>query len=268
MKDIFRPGMYPAAALALALALPSPASSADLVTEPAEPTPPVVVAPLVTGSLTLYGWLPWIDGDVGVRGAGPVDVSLDPHDILENLNMTFMGSGDIRWGPVGLFGDLVYMDLGKTAATPGPLFGDATAGLSMTIGTVAGTYQLYEEGNDWLQVVGGARFYNIEAELDLSGGILPGRSADGSLDWVDPMVGLRGRKELDANWFLAGNALIGGFGVGSELSWDVFGGLGYKFNESISMTAGYRALGIDYSDNGTVIDLVTQGPLVALTFSF
>jgi hypothetical protein len=255
-------------ALSIGAVLPQGALAADLVTEPAEPTPPVALAPLVTGSLTLYGWLPWIDGDVGVRGAGPVDVSLDPHDILENLDMTFMGSGDIRWGQVGLFGDLVYMKLGATKATPGPLFKDATASLSMTIGTIAGTYQLYEQGNDWVQLVGGARFYNIDTSIDLSSGILKGRSADGGLDWVDPMFGLRGRKELDANWFLTGTALIGGFGVGSDLSWDVFGGLGYKFNESVSMTAGYRALGIDYSDNGTVIDLVTQGPLVALTFSF
>jgi hypothetical protein len=268
MSATSKTGLFAGALMVLGAAMPSAVMAADLVTEPVEPTPPVAVTPLVTGSLTLYGWLPWIDGDVGVRGAGPVDVSLDPHDILENLNMTFMGSGEIRWGPVGLFGDLVYMDLGATQATPGPLFDDATAGLSMTIGTIAGTYQLYEQGNDWLQVVGGARFYNIKADIDLSGGILAGRSAEGSLDWVDPMVGLRGRKELDPNWFLTGSALVGGFGVGSELSWDVFGGVGYKFNESVSMTAGYRALGIDYSDGGTVIDLVTQGPLVALTFSF
>lgn len=256
------------AAIGLWLPLAGGASAADLATEPAAPVPPAVVEPGVAGSLTLYGWLPWMDGQAGVDGTGPVDVSLDPHDILEKLNMAFMAAGDIRWGPVGLFGDLIYMDIGASQALPGPDFSNAEVGLTMTIGTVAGTYQVYESGNDWLQVMGGARFWNIEGSLDLSGGAAGQQSADATIDWVDPMVGLRGRKFLDDKWFLAGTGLIGGFGVGSELSWDVFAGIGYQFNESFSMSGGYRALGVDYDQNGDVIDLVSQGPMFALTFNF
>jgi opacity protein-like surface antigen len=254
--------------LAAALLLPGAAFAADLVTEPSEPVPPAVVESGFSGSATFYGWLPWIDGDAGVAGLGPVEVSIDPHELLENLNMTFMGTGDLRWGPVGIFGDLVYMDVGKTEATPGPLFSDATAALSMTIATVAGTYRAYESGGDWLEVMGGARFWKIDGSLDLSSGILRGRSASKTLDWVDPMIGLRGHKEIDAKWFLTGTALVGGFGVGSELTWDVFGGVGYNFTESFAMTAGYRALSVDYEQDGDIIDLVTQGPMFTFTFSF
>lgn len=48
----------------------------------------------------------------------------------------------------------------------------------------------------------------------------------------------------------------------------MFGGLGYRFTESVSMSIGYRAFGVDYSDSGDVIDLVSHGPLVGITFRF
>ncbi|MGF7161519.1 hypothetical protein FHS85_003160 [Rhodoligotrophos appendicifer] len=40
--------------------------------------------------------------------------------------------------------------------------------------------------------------------------------------------------------------MIGGFGAGSELIWNLLGGLGYKVFDSISAIAGLRAVSIDY----------------------
>ena len=62
--------------------------------------------------------------------------------------------------------------------------------------------------------------------------------------------------------------MIGGFGVSSDVDWDVMGGIGYDFNTTFIMVAGYRALGVDYSHDGFAFDVVQQGPILGLGFRF
>jgi hypothetical protein len=55
---------------------------------------------------------------------------------------------------------------------------------------------------------------------------------------------------------------------GADIDWDVALALGYKFNETVSAVAGYRALGVNYSNDGFVFDAVQQGPIVGLAIHF
>jgi hypothetical protein len=45
-------------------------------------------------------------------------------------------------------------------------------------------------------------------------------------NWFDPFIGLRGRYNLTKALYLTGEAVIGGFGVGSEISWQMYAALG------------------------------------------
>ena len=36
--------------------------------------------------------------------------------------------------------------------------------------------------------------------------------------------------------------------------------IGYRFSDTVSAVAGYRALGVDYSNDGFLFDVVQQGP--------
>ena len=64
----------------------------------------------------------------------------------------------------------------------------------------------------------------------------------------------------------------GGFGVGSDFTWQLFGG--YSFDFSVMQTTlhglvGYRALSIDYTQDGPSknnLDLVLHGPVAGLSF--
>jgi hypothetical protein len=63
---------------------------------------------------------------------------------------------------------------------------------------------------------------------------------------------------------------VGGFGLGdsSELSWQIYAGCGYSFNETSAVEFGYRHLSIEKDlDNGTV-NLDQSGPLVGVTARF
>jgi hypothetical protein len=66
---------------------------------------------------------------------------------------------------------------------------------------------------------------------------------------------------------------IGGFGVGSDLTWQLFAGYSFDFavwQSILHGLVGYRALAVDYSqDSGTNqdnFDLIVHGPVVGLSF--
>ncbi len=106
----------------------------------------------------------------------------------------------------------------------------------------------------------------LDNELNFNGGLLDGRSFDDSETWVDAVVGLKGRFNLSEEFYLTGWGMIGG--GGSDFMWDVMGGIGYSFSDSFSTVAGYRALGVDYSNDGFVYDVVQDGPILGFVFRF
>ena len=77
---------------------------------------------------------------------------------------------------------------------------------------------------------------------------------------------MRGNYAFTQNFYATGWGLIGA--GGADLDWDVAAGLGYRFNETFSATVGYRAMGVDYNDDGFLFDVVEQGPILGLTINF
>ena len=65
---------------------------------------------------------------------------------------------------------------------------------------------------------------------------------------------------------------IGGFGVGSTFTWQVFPALGFSLSKRASLELGDRWLDIDYEtgENTTLFkyDVLTQGPIVGFAFRF
>jgi hypothetical protein len=90
-----------------------PAASADLGPQPreplAEPAPPPSQWQY---SFTPYLWLPWISGDVVVKGRS-LDVAVDPAEIIDHLDWpiivpAWMSHAEARRGPLSLFNDIVW----------------------------------------------------------------------------------------------------------------------------------------------------------------
>ncbi len=87
-------------------------------------------------------------------------------------------------------------------------------------------------------------------------------------DWWDPYIGLRGRFNLNDKFYLTAKGDIGGFGVGSDLTWTAEAALGCQITRSIFAEVGYRALGVDLDKDGLIMDTVTHGPQVTLGITF
>jgi len=87
--------------------------------------------------------------------------------------------------------------------------------------------------------------------------------------WGDPVVGAKARTSLgDSHIFLNGTALVGGCGLGSDLTYDLNVNLGYGWTEGFSTTLGYRYLAVDYSNDGFVYDVSQDGPIIGLVWRF
>ena len=95
---------------------------------------------------------------------------------------------------------------------------------------------------------------------------------DESKSWVDPLVGLRWVWPFAENWALILYGDIGGFGVGSDLTWQGIFRIDWQPWENVALTAGYRALYQDYEDGtrGTrdyfAMDATYHGPLLGIEF--
>ena len=65
---------------------------------------------------------------------------------------------------------------------------------------------------------------------------------------------------------------IGGFGIGSDLAWQIQAYAGYRFSPLFEMTGGYRIISLDYENGrGTdrfMYDVDTSGPVIRFGFNF
>jgi hypothetical protein len=86
-----------------------------------------------------------------------------------------------------------------------------------------------------------------------------------SKSWVDPFIGFRGRFNVTDKCYLVARGDIGGFGVGSDLTWNAFAALGYQWTRSFSTELGYRHLALDYRDGGFVYDTEMSGVYLGMT---
>ena len=90
--------------------------------------------------------------------------------------------------------------------------------------------------------------------------------------WVDPLVGLILRTPGEHRVHARVYTEIGGFGAGSDFTWQIFPTVGFKFTDRFSLEVGYRWLDLDYKtgdgNERFAYDVLTQGPVGGLAFRF
>ena len=245
-----------------------PVRAADVISATA-PTVEPAASDGWTFSITPYFWAAGLSGETSPSGV-PVVVSIDADfsDILKNLDFAAMAIVEARNGRYSIFGDLIYTKLSADRATPlGVLATTVDVTAETFAGLVGAGYSVLDGPTGHLDIVGGIRVWSVDTDLSFNGAFLGGRSFSDGATWVDGLVGVRGNYSFTPQFYLTGWALVGA--GGADIDWDVAGGLGYRINERFSATLGYRALGVDYSnDDGFLFDVVQQGPIMGLTIRF
>jgi hypothetical protein len=252
------------AAAVCALMMPAAVQAADIS------APEAADGWTFTGAAYLWG--AGISGESGVFGLPPQDVDLSFSDILKDLDFAFMGLGEARNGPFVLGLDVTYSKVGSEIDNPrdrpGQLIDKVNVDTTSWMVTGYGGYSIIDTEDVRIDLIGGARFWSVNTEFEVDFTIPDDRNFDDGATWVDPLAGVKLRLDLTPDVYIASWGMVGGFGVGSELMWDVMAGAGYSFTEHFDVFAGYRAVSVDYSDDGFVYDMVQQGPVMAGVFRF
>jgi hypothetical protein len=206
-----------------------------------------------------YVWATGIDGTVGL---GPVraEVNQSFSDILSAVDLALMmrveGQGE-HWG---MSTDLMYVNLDQTTDSV-----DATATSKQWQAEVDGLYLF----NRRAAVVFGARWWRVDNAIDFDNATL--LDEDGHENWIDPVVGIVANTPIGAKWDFRFRTDVGGFGVGSDLSWQTELLFSWHATEKLSVAMGYRELQVDFDDEGSpsfVYDVAQRGLETGVVFHF
>lgn len=220
--------------------------------------------------VNLYLLVPWIDVGVTTNGGASTDTSADPGDVLSALDFGFMVAGEAKKGKFSLLYDVIYSDISGGGTLTGPFSSSVDVETKLLYTTIAAAYEVYEQGEQSLQILGGVRYVDFKTSVSVVGGgpIGAAASAEADVDWFDPVIGIRGRTPLNDRLMLGGYANVGGFGVGSELTYDLYGGVEYALNDRTSMNFGLRYISIEYESSNATIDMDQYGPVIGVTMKF
>lgn len=200
----------------------------------------------------IYGW----GASIGGKTAAGSDVNIDIEDLIDNLDMGLMATVGARKGKWSILTDVIYMDVDADKH-------GVDVGLQSWIVTPVVGYNLIQEGDLTLDIIGGARYLWLKSELDLSGVGGP-RVSDSGHVW-DGIVGLKGELELGKNWYVP-FCLDVGAGE-SDLTWQALGGLAYKF-EKFDVVVGYRYLDWEFDNHSIFDDMDLSGLYAGLKLQF
>lgn len=233
-----------------------------------------------------YAWVPGTYGSIAVQDT-TVHLDVTPLDVLELLfdGNAFAGSAAIAasYGPFGLFADSTggYMESRVTQDVPTPLcctlridakskvkFAIADVGLGWEVGrwTLPARRRPLVIG-----VFAGARYVHFSNEVDAAAGVPGGAQRRAnvfeSVDWADPLIGVRWSAPLHEVVSLDFRGDIGGFHASSDLPWGLVGTvrawLPWKpLSLSPYVALGYRLVAFDRSPDDGAVDVQMRGPVL------
>ena len=204
----------------------------------------------------LYLWASDLDGTLTARDRD-IAFQLPFDQAFDNLETAFTFRFEAWKGRWGILTDFSYMDLSSDKAV-GPL--ELNVSLENLIAEVSGAYLFDEAAFIFL----GARYYGVDSAV--TGPM--GRDLQADKSWVDPIVGFGWRPRLSERWSFGAAVDVGGFGIGSNLTWKARAVIDWRVGRFIALGAAYQALDYDYEDttDGFAYDLLQQGPGAYLRF--
>lgn len=216
--------------------------------------------------LDIYGWGTGLSGNVGPN-ANQQQVQESFSGIVSYLDMAFMAHFEANNGTWGIIVDPYYVDLGDSTTTGAGA--PVNLDLKQFIGGLAGTYRLYRSPKTTFDLTFGLRYNELRTAVNPYVAPIQHKS----IDWTDPVIGFKGSVQMSKVWSFGYRADVGGFGVGSRLTWSGVVQVGAKVSKCCSLGVGYIYYYVDYEENAGhkdqssfVYDMAQAGPFLGVGF--
>ena len=223
-------------------------------------------------SAAIYLW----GADISGKTIGGSEVEVGFSDLVDNLEMAFMGAFAARKNKWSLLTDVIYMDLGVDTTADlsvpvGPIQVPVTTSVSLDVEAwilhFAAGYNLYSKGKTRLDLIGGARYLDLDQTMFLELQSLgPGlsRTISESLTALDGIVGLKGQASLGERWYLPYYVDVGA--GESKLTWQATAGIGYRAGRVWNLALVYRHLEWDLDSTLVIDEINFSGPTLGVIF--
>ena len=209
-----------------------------------------------------YVWFANVSADISFLNQ-TVPVTAQFKDVLKNLKMGALLHAEVKNGKWFIIGDLVYLKIAKDGNIE-ILSLDTRLEIKQTVAELGAGYNLINS-QDWLFIDGfaGFRYFSIINKIEVDSQNL----LDKTINTTDPFLGLRFRTVSD-KWINSVRVDVGGFGIGSEISWKANILIGYKFSGLFALYMGFQGYGIDYEKDDFGLDLTSAGLVTGFNFNF
>lgn len=219
----------------------------------------------------VYMMFPNMKGSVGAGTLPDADLDVDAGDIFSHFKMGTMLYAEAVKGSWAISSDLIYMKLAQDV-TPGILISSGKVTVKQTAWEAAGLRNLLP----WLDAGIGFRLNSLSTDVELLtkniGGSTTARNKSIAETWVDPILIARIKSDPTKKFIYQFRGDIGGFGIGSDLAWQIQAYAGYRFSKLFQLTGGYRLISVDYgtgsNENRFLYDVDTFGPVIRFGFNF
>jgi len=228
--------------------------------------------------LTPYLWAPALKGSVQINNAPKAKLDLSAWDMIQMLDFSAAGRFEARNGRWTGFADVFYAKVsdggdGEITLRRGRgIEFDANLKMKQVIGELGGAYRVVE-GSTPVDLMLGGRYNSIDmdAKVEATGqgplGLSRSRTASYKKDWWDPYVGVRAQIPVADKWSLLAYGDVGGFQGGSH-TWQLIGGVGYAYSQSVSFKLGYRYYHVNHDRGSLDYDMNQRGVTAGVSFRF
>lgn len=213
--------------------------------------------------VSIYGWLPSLDGTLTFKVPGEPDETADINAI-DSLDSVFMGSYEARNDKWSLLIDLIYLKMSGDTQGLNP---NVNWNLEMTAklyGFYTG-YTLSDANNMRVDVIGGMRYFSLGLDVTRSGGFSLNGTLSSEVENYDAVIGVKGEYNINSDWYVPYQFDIG---TGdSDLTWQANASLAYRFGWG-DVIATYRYIHYDKGDSLLIEDFDLYGPKLGVIFHF
>ena len=192
--------------------------------------------------LSVFGWFAATEGAAALgEFGGGVDSGF--FDSVENPDL---GGGVYLRAKRAKFGWIIgaeYLDSTN----------DESSEVTLEAKSIVAEFDLTYEVAPGVDFLIGARFIDADPTVILTPTFGPRARATGSDSWVDPIVGLRYEYPFSPRWGFLLRADVGGFGLVSDVTWQLAPTFGFRASDGARVVFGYRVFDVEY-DDGVGVD--------------
>lgn len=226
----------------------------------------------------IYLFATEVSGEASLRNI-TADVDISFSDIVDNLDIGFMGYIEHRRGGWSFIGDFAYLGISDDKSTTVGRVVEIglDAELTQTVLEGFAGYRFLEKAFDnsdlGIDFVFGARYVELDIDISLDASLLSfsaSGSRDRTEDWVDAVVGARIKSDYRNGW---GSMVWLDVGDGSDSSsYQAMALVNYSTDSNWKFYAGWRLLNLEYEtgsgDSTFGVDLDYSGPMAGASYRF